>query len=77
MNGKLQDYFLAPTFTGVVEGQREPLVPLRASRPRCMQMGGVDVHVFALRDSISTSGLAIFNVSVQGHLIDCSAGPCS
>ena len=76
VNGKLQDYFLAPTFTGVLRVNANRLF-VASQQTTLYADGGTDVHVFALRDSISTSGLAIFNVSVQGHLIDCSAGPCS
>jgi hypothetical protein len=75
VNGKLQDYFMAPTFTGL-ERLNLHRHYVASQQTTVYADAGTTVSVFAIRDSIATDG-GHFNVSVQGHLIDCTAGPCS
>lgn len=75
VNGKLQDYFMAPTFTGL-ERLNLNRNYVASQQTTLYADAGTTVSVFAIRDSIATGG-GHFNVSVQGHLIDCTAGPCS
>jgi hypothetical protein len=72
-NGHLEDYIMAPTFSGTSTSGRDLYT---VSQPTTIYAdGGTEVHVFATRNTFT--GGAIMNASVQGHLIDCSAAPCS
>ena len=73
VNGQLEDYFMTPTFTGVSTSVRD--VYVASQQTTVYADGGTDVLLFASKDS-STGG-GILDVSVQGHLIDCSTGACS
>lgn len=73
VNGQLEDYIMAPTFTGTTTGGRDFYI---ASQPATIYAdGGTEVDVFATRDTMTGSG--IMNASVQGYLIDCTAVACS
>jgi hypothetical protein len=73
VNGQLEDYFMTPTFTGTNTSSRD--VFIASQQTTIYADGGTDVLLFGTRNSFSASG--ILNVSVQGHMIDCSAGPCN
>jgi hypothetical protein len=73
VNGKFEDYFMTPTFTGVNTSARD--VYIASQQTTVYADGGTDVLLFGSRDSFSGGG--ILNVSVQGHLIDCSAAACN
>jgi hypothetical protein len=73
VNGQIEDYIMAPVFTGRLTSARDVYT---VSQPTTIYAdAGTGVLVFAVRDAFNGSG--IFNTSVQGHLVDCSAGPCS
>ena len=73
VNGQLEDYFIAPTFTGTTTNGNDLYI---ASQPTTIYAdGGTQVKVFATRNTMT--GLGIMNASVQGYLIDCLAAPCS
>ena len=73
VNGHLQDYIMAPTFTGTSTGGRDLYTVSQATR--IYADGGTEVLIFAVRNAFS--GGAIMNGSVQGYLIDCSVAACS
>ena len=73
VNGQLEDYFMTPTFTGVSTSGRD--VYVASQQATVYADGGTDVLLFGSKDS--SSGGGILDVSVQGHLIDCSAGACN
>jgi hypothetical protein len=73
VNGHLEDYIMAPTFTGTSTSARDLYT---VSQPTTIYAdGGTDVLVFAVRNTFS--GGAIMNGSVQGYLIDCTAASCN
>ena len=72
VNGDLEDYFMAPTFTGTL-GSND--IYIASQKTTLYADGGTEIVVFALR-SASTGGRNL-NVSIQGYLIDCLAGPCA
>lgn len=72
VNGHLEDYLMAPTFTGTLEGRDIYVL----SQPTTIYAdAGTDVHIFATRNA-TDSGINLMNASVQGYLIDCSAASC-
>jgi hypothetical protein len=72
VNGQLEDYIMAPTFSGTSTSGRDLYTV--SQQTSIYTDGGTDVRVFATRNTFS--GGAIFNASVQGYLIDCSAAAC-
>jgi hypothetical protein len=73
VNGDLEDYFLAPTLTGTLEGRDIYVV---SQQTTIYADGGTEVHVFATRNIASGSGINLTNASVQGYLLDCSDASC-
>jgi len=63
---------MTPTFTGVNTSVRD--VYIASQQTTIYADGGTDVLLFGSKDAFSGGG--ILNVSVQGHLIDCSAATC-
>jgi hypothetical protein len=72
VNGQLEDYIMAPAFTGTSSSGRDVYAVSQATT--LYADGGTDVKLFGARNTFSGSG--ILNVSVAGHLIDCSAASC-
>ena len=76
-SGKVKLRVLRPApggqFTGVSTSVRD--VYVASQQTTVYADGGTDVLLFASKDS-STGG-GILDVSVQGHLIDCSAAACN
>ncbi len=73
VNGQLEDYFMTPTFTGTSTSGRD--VYVASQQTTVYADGGTDVLLFASKDS--TTGGGILDVSVQGHLINCSTAACN
>jgi hypothetical protein len=73
VNGQFEDYFMTPTFTGVNTSGRD--VYIAGQQTTIYADGGTDVLLFGSRDSFTGAG--ILNVSVQGHLIDCTVAACN
>jgi hypothetical protein len=73
VNGQLEDYIMAPTFTGTSTSGRDLYTV--SQQTTVYADGGTDVKLFGVRNTFS--GGAILNVSVQGYLIDCSAASCN
>jgi hypothetical protein len=73
VNGQLEDYIMAPTFTGTSTSARDIYT---VSQPVTIYADpATEVLIFTSRDAFS--GGATMNASVQGYLIDCGAGPCN
>jgi len=73
VNSQLEDYLMAPTFTGTSASFRDVYT---VSQPTTIYAdGGTEVRVFATRN-VSGSG-GIMNASIQGYLIDCSVASCN
>ena len=73
VNGQLEDYIMAPQFTGTSSSADDVYT---VSQPTTIYAdSGTDVLVFTARNTFN--GGAIMNVSVQGHLINCSVATCN
>jgi hypothetical protein len=76
VNGNLEDYLMAPTFSGTTSGGLDIYTASQATT--IYADGGTDVNVFATRNTQSGSGINLMNASVQGYVIDCSSSsPCN